>query len=144
MADNRPNILVIMTDQQRMDTVSAYGLNDLCRTPNIDRLADRGVLFTHAFTPTAICSPARASFYTGLYPHKNGVTANGRTINEGVKGINHYLDEAGYRCGYAGKWHVDQERGPSEMGYAFMCRCSVVRIKSSLLIPSFAVKSLNL
>lgn len=117
MADNRPNILVIMTDQQRMDTVSAYGLNDLCRTPNIDRLADRGVLFTHAFTPTAICSPARASFYTGLYPHKNGVTANGRTINEGVKGINHYLDEAGYRCGYAGKWHVDQERGPSEMGF---------------------------
>ena len=77
MADNRPNILVIMTDQQRMDTVSAYGLNDLCRTPNIDRLADRGVLFTHAFTPTAICSPARASFYTGLYPHKNGGATHG-------------------------------------------------------------------
>lgn len=117
MPDKKPNILVIMTDQQRLDTVSAYGMNEICRTPHIDRLAVRGVRFDYAFTPTAICSPARASFYTGLYPHKNGVSANGLTINEGVRGINHYLDEAGYRSGYAGKWHVDQERGPSDLGF---------------------------
>ena len=117
MPTDRPNILVLMTDQQRMDTLSAYGLNPVCRTPNIDRLAQRGVLFNRAYTPTAICSPARASFYTGLYPHKHGVTANGLTIKEGVRGINHYLEEAGYACGYAGKWHVDQERGPSDLGF---------------------------
>ena len=81
MPSDRPNILVLMTDQQRYDTVSAYGLNPICRTPHVDRLAQNGVLFTHAFTPTAICSPARASFYTGLYPHKHGVTANSLTIN---------------------------------------------------------------
>jgi arylsulfatase A-like enzyme len=117
MDKKRPNIVVIMTDQQRLDTISAYGLNPICKSPNIDLLAARGVLFTHAFTPTAICSPARACFYTGLYPHKNGVTGNGQTINDGVLGINQYLDEAGYRSGYAGKWHVDQERGPNELGF---------------------------
>ena len=123
----RPNVVVLMSDQQRLDTVSCYGLNDICKTPHIDALAARGVRFDAAFTPTAICSPARASFYTGLYPHKHGVTANGRCLDEGVRGVNHYLAEAGYRCGYAGKWHVDEETGPSSygfigqdfMGYAF-------------------------
>ena len=123
----RPNVVVLMSDQQRLDTVSCYGLNDICKTPHIDALAARGVRFDAAFTPTAICSPARASFYTGLYPHKHGVTANGLCLNEGVRGVNHYLAEAGYRCGYAGKWHVDEETGPSSygfigqdfMGYAF-------------------------
>ena len=106
-----------MSDQQRLDTVSCYGLNEVCRTPHIDALAARGVRFDWAFTPTAICSPARASFYTGLYPHNHGVTANGLCLREGVRGVNHYLADAGYRCGYAGKWHVDQETGPT--GYGF-------------------------
>ena len=86
-------------------------------TPHIDALAARGIRFDSAFTPTAICSPARASFYTGLYPHKHGVTANGLCLREGVRGLNHYLDEVGYRCGYAGKWHVDEQTGPT--GYGF-------------------------
>ena len=61
----QPNVVVLMSDQQRLDTVSCYGLNEVCRTPHIDALAARGVRFDSAFTPTAICSPARASFYTG-------------------------------------------------------------------------------
>ncbi|MYK41193.1 MAG: sulfatase-like hydrolase/transferase, partial [Gemmatimonadetes bacterium] len=113
----QPNIVVLMSDQQRLDTVSCYGLNEVCQTPHIDALAARGIRFDSAFTPTAICSPARASFYTGLYPHKHGVTANGLCLNEGVRGVNHYLADAGYRCGYAGKWHVDEQTGPS--GYGF-------------------------
>lgn len=117
MPTSRPNILLIVSDQQRWDTVSAYGLNDICRTPHIDGLAQRGVRFDNAFTPTAICSPARASLYTGLYPHKHGVTGNGLSIREGVRGLNHYLDEAGYRSGYAGKWHADEEKGPSDLGF---------------------------
>jgi len=117
MPDSRPNVLVIMTDQQRIDTVSAYGVNPNCRTPHIDALANQGVRFNNAFTPTSICSPARASFYTGLYPHKHGVTANGLCLRDGIRGINHYLEEAGYGCGYSGKWHVDQRRGPSELGF---------------------------
>ena len=58
---NRPNVVVLMSDQQRLDTVSCYGLNEICKTPHIDALASRGVRFDSAFTPTAICSPARAS-----------------------------------------------------------------------------------
>ena len=114
----QPNVVVLMSDQQRLDTVSCYGLNDVCRTPHIDALAARGVRFDSAFTPTAICSPARASFYTGLYPHKHGVTANGLCLREGVRGLNHYLAEVGYRCGYAGKWHVDEQTGPTGYGFA--------------------------
>jgi arylsulfatase A-like enzyme len=114
---DRPNIIVIMTDQQRIDTVGAYGMNDIVKTPHIDGIARRGVRFDAAFTPTAICSPARASFYTGLYPHKHGVTGNGLGIKEGIKGVNHYLEPAGYKSGYAGKWHVDDFRGPSELGF---------------------------
>jgi arylsulfatase A-like enzyme len=117
MAKKRPNIVVLMSDQQRLDTVGAYGLNDVCKTPHIDALAARGMRFDSAFTPTAICSPARASFYTGLYPHKHGVTGNGLCLQDDVKGVNHYLQEAGYTCGYAGKWHVDEKKGPS--GYGF-------------------------
>jgi arylsulfatase A-like enzyme len=117
MPSDRPNILVLMSDQQRLDTVSAYGLNNLCRTPHIDALAERGVRFDAAFTPTAICSPARASFYTGVYPHKHGVTGNGLCIREGLRGLNHYIEEAGYRSGYAGKWHVDEKTGPSGLGF---------------------------
>ncbi len=114
----QPNVVVLMSDQQRLDTVSCYGLNEVCRTPHIDALAARGIRFDSTFTPTAICSPARASFYTGLYPHKHGVTANGLCLREGVRGLNHYLDEAGYRCGYAGKWHVDEQTGPTGYGFA--------------------------
>ena len=113
----QPNILLLVTDQQRWDTISAYGLNSVCRTPHIDALAQRGVRFDNAFTPTAICSPARASLYTGLYPHKHGVTGNGLCLRDGVQGINHYLGQAGYHSGYAGKWHVDEERGPNDLGF---------------------------
>ena len=117
MPRSRPNVLLFMSDQQRLDTVSAYGRNPICRTPHIDSLANRGVRFDSAFTPTAICSPARACFYTGLFPHKNGVVNNGGVIRDGVRGLNHYLDDVGYRSGYAGKWHVDEQRGPSEFGF---------------------------
>lgn len=106
-----------MSDQQRMDTISAYGLDSICRTPNIDGIAKRGVRFDYAFTPTAICSPARASILTGVYPHKHGVTVNGNVLRPGVKGIHDYLPEVGYRLGYAGKWHIDDERGPSDLGF---------------------------
>ena len=117
MKNTRPNILLILSDQQRIDTVSAYGLNDICRTPNIDKLAERGVRFSNAFTPSAICSPARASLFTGLYPHKHGVMRNYECINEGVKCLTDYLDLTDYKYGYAGKWHVDEKRGPTDFGF---------------------------
>ena len=119
MPSRRPNILLILSDQQRLDTVGAYGLPPgICRTPHIDGLARRGVRFDQAFTPTAICSPARASLFTGRYPHRHGVTGNGCCIREGTTNFAEYLAGAGYRLGYAGKWHVDHERGPTDFGFS--------------------------
>jgi len=113
----QPNIVMFVSDQQRWDTLSAYGTDCICRTPHIDALAGRGTLFNSAFTPSALCSPARAALFTGLYPHKNGVARNDGTIADGVKTLAHYLQEAGYGCGYSGKWHIDKHRGPSQFGF---------------------------
>ena len=107
---------MILSDQQRMDTVGTYG-STICRTPNIDSIAAGGVRFDNAFTPSAICSPARASLFTGVYPHKHGVMRNYDCLNGDVRGLTDYLIPAGYTCGYAGKWHVDDEKGPTDFGF---------------------------
>ena len=74
MAD-RPNIIFILTDQHRLSGVGAYGETP-CRTPNIDRLAAEGVLFENAYTVYPVCSPARGTLQTGVYPHTHGITSN--------------------------------------------------------------------
>jgi arylsulfatase A-like enzyme len=116
MATDQQNILLIMTDQQRWDTLGCYGA-PMCRTPNIDKIANRGVRFSTAYTPTSPCSPARAALFTGLYPHKNHVLANGGILNPEVPNLASELSKAGYNLGYAGKWHVDQSKVPSEYGF---------------------------
>lgn len=123
----RKNVLLILSDQQRYDTVGAYGLNTICKTPNIDRLAAEGMKFTNAFTSSAICAPSRASVMTGLFAHKHGVIDNFTDIVEGTPLLGDCMQYAGYYCGYAGKWHVSPSKTPEEcgfdgkpfMGYAF-------------------------
>ena len=112
---DRPNILLILAEDMgtQMGVLGTPGL----KTPHMDAIAGAGALFRSHFVTYPVCSPSKAAMYTGLYPHKHGVTENGKCLNEGIKGINHYLDDAGYACGYAGKWHVDQERGPSDLGF---------------------------
>ena len=112
----RLNILLIMTDQHRYDTLGCYGA-PTCRTPNIDALAARGVRFDAAYTPTSPCSPARAALFTGLYPFKNHVPTNGGVVNPEVPNLAGGLQQAGYNLGYAGKWHVDQAKVPTEYGF---------------------------
>lgn len=123
----KKNVLLILSDQQRYDTVSAYGKNDICKTPNIDKMAHDGMKFTSAFTPSAICAPARASIMTGLYPHNHGVIDNFTDIKNGIPVLGNLMKEQGYKCGFAGKWHVSATITPEEcgfegkpfMGYAF-------------------------
>ena len=69
----RPNILVIVTDQQRADTIGALG-NALIKTPVLDGLCQRGTCFTRAYTPAPICSPARVAMVTGIEPHRHRFT----------------------------------------------------------------------
>ena len=110
------NILLILTDQHRYDTLGCYGAS-ICRTPNIDSLAERGVRFGATYTPTSPCSPARAALFTGLYPHKNYVEVNDRVMNPDVPTLASELGNAGYNLGYAGKWHVDRNTVPTGHGF---------------------------
>lgn len=110
------NILLIVTDQHRYDTLGCYGA-PTCRTPNIDALAARGVRFDAAYTATSPCSPARAALFTGLSAHKNHVLANGGLLNTEVPNLASELGGAGYSLGYAGKWHVDNPKVPSDYGF---------------------------
>ncbi|NOY80613.1 MAG: sulfatase-like hydrolase/transferase [Kiritimatiellaeota bacterium] len=117
----RPNILIFMTDHQRGDTVLS---EHPARTPNVERLAREGVTFSETFCPSPHCCPARATFFSGLYPSRHGVWNNicngqrlSRGLKPGVKLFSDYLAPADYRCVFAGKWHVSIDEGPADHGW---------------------------
>lgn len=100
-----PNVLWLCTDQQRYDTIGALG-NQLARTPNINRLIDRGVAFTQAYCQSPVCTPSRASFLTGRYPRTTRCRQNGQKIPSDEVLVSKMFADAGYRCGLAGKLHL--------------------------------------
>lgn len=101
----RPNILIICTDQQRTDTLGCYG-NTFVKTPNIDRLASEGVLFENAFVQSPVCSPSRGSFLTGRYPRTTRLRQNGQAIPPDERPISRLLADEHYTCGLVGKYHL--------------------------------------
>ncbi|MGH2369997.1 MAG: sulfatase family protein, partial [Chloroflexota bacterium] len=105
------NILFLWTDEQRPDTIGAYG-NPRIRTPNLDRLAARSVLFEQAYCAQPVCTPSRATVLTGTYPHTHGATHNNVPLPEDVPTIAELLRPRGYICGYVGKWHLGREIHP--------------------------------
>ncbi len=114
-AQSKPptNLLIILTDQQRWDSLSIAG-NEEIETPNLDRLAREGAFFTHAYTQMAVCAPARASILTGHTVENTGVTSNRQTYNappdEGLMQMptldEILVNEHGYVAEYHGKWHA--------------------------------------
>ncbi|WP_269542084.1 sulfatase-like hydrolase/transferase [Cerasicoccus fimbriatus] len=114
------NVLFIFTDQQRMDQCGCYG-NPLTRTPTFDALAESGVRFTHAMSPSPVCTPARGSIQTGRLPHNHGQIFNPefkrnggeRHISEDNPFFARILKDRGYRCGHVGKWHVGGDIDPN-------------------------------
>ena len=103
---SRPNILWYCTDQQRFDTIKALG-NPYVDTPNIDKLVESGVAFTHAYCQSPICTPSRSSFLTGLYPARLHNTRNGNdTFPDYPPLVTKLVADAGYRCGNIGKFHL--------------------------------------
>ncbi|MEP7364070.1 MAG: sulfatase-like hydrolase/transferase [Acidobacteriota bacterium] len=128
-----PNVLLIIYDKCRADAIGAYGSKE-ARTPNLDRLASSGVRFDHAYTPQALCGPARASMITGLYPHSHGLRRNVYPTVTSRSNTNfadpiadpfrdsrfklwdnfvYHLTNAGYATGCIGKWHL----GPANPGF---------------------------
>ena len=105
MTEKRPNILWFCTDQQRFDTLGCYG-NEFVKTPNLDRLAQEGVLFENAFSQSPVCTPSRASFLTGRYPRTTRCRQNGADIPEDEVLITKLIADVGYVCGLSGKLHL--------------------------------------
>lgn len=101
--DLRPNIILIITDQQRYDSIAALGF-DYAITPNLDRLVTEGVSFTQCFVTAPSCAPSRSSLFTGTYPHTNNVLKNkdpwsGSWVED--------LADSGYHCVNIGKMHTE-------------------------------------
>ena len=106
--DGVENVLFLFTDQQRKDSLGVYG-NEFVDTPNLDRLAADGAAHERAYTPTAICAPARSALVTGELPHNNGVTRNPEEAGSFPEDCRYYtqlLRDTGYEVGLTGKWHL--------------------------------------
>ncbi|MEU4238693.1 sulfatase-like hydrolase/transferase [Actinoplanes sp. NPDC026619] len=117
------NFLFLMTDQHRVDTLGAYG-NTLARTPHLDRLAASGTRFDRWYTPTAICTPARASLLTGQAPFRHKVLANHERnvgyledLPDGTFTFPVALRDRGYNVGLIGKWHAGTVKTPADYGF---------------------------
>ena len=101
----RPNIIFILSDDHAYQAISAYG-SRLAETPNIDRIAREGVLFTRAMVTNSICGPSRATLLTGKYSHKNGYKLNEKRFNTDQQIFPAILQEHGYQTAWIGKWHL--------------------------------------
>lgn len=103
--NQRPNVIFFFSDQQRWDTVGSYG-QKLNVTPNLDRMAQEGVLFENAYTIQPVCGPARACLQTGMYATQIGCYRNGIPLPDTDRTLARYFNDAGYQTAYVGKWHL--------------------------------------
>lgn len=111
LKNSRPNIILIITDQQRYDTIGALGF-DYMETPNLDRLVREGTSFDQCHVTAPSCAPARASLFTGMYPHTTGILRNGDSWKRSwVEDLN----KSGYHCVNIGKMHTCPFR--TELGF---------------------------
>jgi arylsulfatase len=121
VTESKTNLIFILCDQLRFDCLG-YAGHSVVETPNIDRLAERGVVFETTYCASPVCSPARASWLTGTYPHAHRQLANygpERLVPEAMAvmrpdavTMGDVFKQAGYRCGIAGPWHLGHDHQP--------------------------------
>ena len=107
---DRPNILFILTDQQRQDTMACYG-NDWIQTPTLNALADESVVFENAYVSQPVCTPSRATIMTGLYPQATGLHRNNIPLPRDAQTIAELAPDD-YYCAHMGKWHLGDDAIP--------------------------------
>lgn len=115
--NQKPNIVIIMTDQQFADAMSCAMGDQYIHTPNMDRLAEKGIRFTHAYSPNPLCLPMRTSMMTGRFPHETGILNNGDKNLDASQQVflGKIFKDAGYETGYFGKWHVPLDEGKKDI-----------------------------
>ncbi|MHC4474720.1 MAG: sulfatase-like hydrolase/transferase [Planctomycetota bacterium] len=104
----KPNLLFILTDQQRADTMAAYG-NRKIHAPNLNKLAKESIVFRRAYVSQPVCTPSRCTMLTGLWPHTAGLTENNIALPLEAPTLPEILGDPDYRTGYMGKWHLGDE-----------------------------------
>jgi len=115
---DRPNVVFILTDDQRWDQMSCAG-HPFLKTPHLDRIAAEGAHFLNAFVTTSLCSPSRASFLSGLYAHTHGVTNNFTDYPSKMTSWPMRLHEEGYETAYIGKWHMGEKDDRKRPGFDY-------------------------
>lgn len=115
-AAERPNVVFILTDDQRAEALSCMGHPHL-QTPRIDQLANEGVLFKNHFCTTSLCSPSRASILGGLYAHTHGVVNNFTDYPQELPTFPRQLQSEGYTTAYIGKWHMGEDDDSKRPGF---------------------------
>ena len=113
---DRPNVLLVLCDDIRWNALSCMGHPHI-KTPNIDQLADEGMLFQNTFCTTSLCSPSRASILSGMYAHAHGVTNNFTEYPEDMVTFPRQLQAAGYETAYLGKYHMGEDNDEPRPGF---------------------------
>lgn len=114
----RPNVLFILTDDQRWDQLGCEG-HPYLKTPHLDRLAAEGARFQNMFVTTSLCSPSRASYLSGLYAHTHGVVNNFTDYPADLPSFPKQLQGAGYKTAYIGKWHMGEKSDDKRPGFDY-------------------------
>lgn len=117
IADERPNIVFIFTDDHASQSISAYG-SKINETPNIDRIAREGMLFRRCYVTNSICGPMRAVIQTGKYSHLNGFLVNGNQFDGTQQTFPKLLQKVGYQTAVVGKWHLGKHMKPQGYDYS--------------------------
>ncbi len=125
-SQNKPNVIIIYTDDQGAVDLGSYGASDIY-SPNIDKLAKEGTRFTQAYVAAPVCAPSRAALLTGKYPQNAGVNSNTSHVpdSHGMPNDQYTLAELfkdnGYKTGHIGKWHLgmSQETSPNAQGFDY-------------------------
>lgn len=111
------NIVFILSDDHRYDYMGFMNKVPWLKTPYMDRMAAEGAHIKNAFVTTSLCSPSRASILTGMYSHSHKVVDNSAPLPDGLTFFPQYLQKAGYRTAFFGKWHMGNDTGDPQPGF---------------------------